>query len=325
MKIVLLSPIGQAFADRVRAVAPDADVVAPPDEAASVAAVANAEVILGNTPAPAVFRAATQLRWFQTESAGVNALLDIPELRDGDFILTNGSGLHRTQVAELAWALTLALFKQLPSYARAQRARLWDRDGPRPRDLDGATAGIVGLGGIGRQYAKRGAAFGMRVLAADVQRPSKPEFVAALWGMDRLDDVLKAADVLFLACPHTPATDRLIDARAFRLMKATAFLVNTARGRIVDEAALVTALKEGEIAGAGLDVFEEEPLPEESPLWEMENVILLPHMGGASAYRSGRVIDLFCENLKRYLAGSPLLNEVDRELGYPRAEHRMGY
>ena len=165
----------------------------------------------------------------------------------------------------------------------------------------------------------------MRILAVDVQRPSRPEYVAALWGMDRLDDVLKAADVLFLACPHTPETDRLIDARAFGLMKETAFLVNTARGGIVDEAALVTALQEGAISGAGLDVFEEEPLPEESPLWEMENVILLPHMGGGSAYRSGRVIDLFCENLRRYLAGSPLLNEVDRELGYPRAEHRRGY
>ena len=325
LKIVLLPPIGQAFADRIRAVAPDADVVAPPDEAASVAAVAEAEVILGNTPTRAVFQAATRLRWFQTESAGMNALLEIPELRDGDFTLTNGSGLHQTQVAELAWALTLALFKRFPSYAQAQRARLWDRDRARPRDLDGATAGIVGFGGVGRQYAKRGAAFGVRILAVDVQRPSKPEYAAALWGMDRLDDVLKAADVLFLACPHTPETDKLIDARAFRLMKETAFLVNTARGRIVDEAALVTALREGEIAGAGLDVFEEEPLPEDSPLWEMENVILFPHMGGGSMYRSERVIDLFCENLRRYLAGSPLLNEVDRKLGYPRAEQRMGY
>ncbi len=233
--------------------------------------------------------------------------------------------VHGTQVAELAWAFTLALFKQIPAFSRSQSAREWERETHRPKDLCGSTVGIVGFGGIGRQFAKRALAFEMRVLAVDVQPSSKPENIEALWGINRLDDLLKEADVVFLACPHTPETDKLIDARALRLMKKSAFLVNTARGGIVDEAALVAALREREISGAGLDVFEEEPLPESSPLWEMENVMLTPHVAGGSVHRPGRVIDLFCENLSRYLAGSSLLNEVDRKLGYPRTDQRVGY
>lgn len=325
MKIVLLSPAGREFSERVRVVAPDADVVLPTDEAASVAAVADAEVILGSVPPREVFQAAKKLRWFQTVSAGMDRLFKIPELKEGDFKLTNSSGLHGTQVAELAWAFTLALFKQIPAFSRTQSSREWGKEEHRPKDISGATVGIVGFGGIGRQFAKRALAFEMRVLAVDTQPSSKPENIEALWGINRLDDLLREADLLFLACPHTPDTNKLIDARALRIMKKSAFLVNTARGGIVDEEALVAALREGEISGAGLDVFEEEPLTESSPLWEMETVIITPHVAGGSVHRPGRVIDLFCENLSRYLAGSSLLNEVDRKLEYPRMDQRMGY
>ena len=134
-----------------------------------------------------------------------------------------------------------------------------------------------------------------------------------------LDDLLGASDVVFIACPYTPHTERLIGAGAFRLMKNSAFLVNTARGPIVDEAALVDALRSGEIAGAGLDVFETEPLPETSPLWEMENAIITTHSAGASNFRPQRTVDFFCENLRRFMAGAPLLNETDRNVGLPHA------
>ena len=190
------------------------------------------------------------------------------------------------------------------------------------RSFHSATAGIVGLGGIGRRYAERARGFEMRILAADIQVGEKPDCVDELWAINRLDELLGEADVVFIACPHTPETDKLIDGRALGLMKRTAFLVNTARGNIVDQAALIQALEDGQIAGAGLDVFEQEPLPEDSPLWDLENAIITTHAGGSSSYRQRRLADFFCENLERYLAGKSLLNEVDKSIGYPRLDKR---
>ena len=162
-----------------------------------------------------------------------------------------------------------------------------------------------------------------RILALDIQAVESPDYVDAVWGFERLDEILKVSDVIFLACPHTSETDKLINARTLALMKERAYLVNTARGRIVDESALIEALKAGRIAGAALDVFEEEPLPPESPLWEMENVIVTPHTAGASPNRHDRTVAFFCKNLERYLAGKSLINEVDKSLGYPSGVKRV--
>ncbi|MDE2998124.1 MAG: D-2-hydroxyacid dehydrogenase [Gemmatimonadota bacterium] len=319
MKIVLCPPVSDALCEQVRQTAPGAEVVtASMDDAPEV--VGDADVIFGMYTEE-IIRAAVKVRWIQTTSAGMDMLMEIPGVREGRFRLSNASGLHALQVAEHAWALTAALFRGLHVAIRNQLAREWK--GAPIRDLYGATAGIVGFGGIGRRYAWLARGFDMRILAVDVQQSERPDFVDALWGTERLEELLSESDVVFIACPYTPQTERLIDARAFRIMKNSAFLVNTARGPIVDEAALVDALGSAEIAGAGLDVFETEPLPADSPLWEMENVIITTHSAGASSYRPQRTIDFFCENLKRFMAGEPLLNETDRNLGYPTLGRRV--
>ena len=319
MKIVLCPPVSEALCEQVRRTAPGAEVaMAAMDEAHSV--VGDADVIFGMY-SEEIIRAARRVKWIQTTSAGMDMLLDIPGVREGRFRLSNASGLHALQVAEHAWALTSALFRGLQQSIRNQLSHEWK--GVPIRDLYGATAGIVGFGGIGRRYARLARGFEMRILALDVQQSERPNYVEALWGTDRLEDVLSASDVVFIACPYTPQTERLIDERAFRLMKNSAFLINTARGPIVDEAALADALESGEIAGAGLDVFETEPLPETSPLWELENVIITTHSAGASNFRPQRTVDFFCENLRRFMAGVPLLNETDRNVGYPTLESRV--
>ena len=319
MKIVLCPPVSEALCEQVRRTAPGAEVaMAAMDEAHAV--VGDADVIFGMYNEE-IIRAARRVKWIQTTSAGMDMLLDIPGVREGRFRLSNASGLHALQVAEHAWALTSALFRGLQQSIRNQLSHEWK--GVPIRDLYGATAGIVGFGGIGRRYAWLARGFEMRILALDVQQSERPDYVEALWGTDRLEDVLAASDVVFIACPYTPQTERLIDERAFRLMKNSAFLINTARGPIVDEAALADALESGEIAGAGLDVFETEPLPETSPLWELENVIITTHSAGASNFRPQRTVDFFCENLRRFMAGVPLLNETDRNVGYPTLESRV--
>ncbi len=319
MKIVLCPPVSDELCEQVRRTVPGAEVVTASMDAAP-AVVGDADVIFGMYNEE-IIAAATQVKWIQTTSAGMDMLMDIPGVREGQFRLSNASGLHALQVAEHAWALTAALFRGLHVYVRNQLARKWK--GAPIQDLYGATAGIVGFGGIGRRYASLARGFDMRILAVDVQQTERPDHVEALWGPERLDDLLAASDVVFIACPYTPETERLINARAFQLMKESAFLVNTARGPIVDETALVDALRSAEIAGAGLDVFETEPLPVTSPLWEMENVIITTHSAGVSSYRPQRTVDFFCENLRRFMAGEPLLNETDRNLGYPALGRRV--
>ena len=251
----------------------------------------------------------------------MDMFMKLPEVQEGDFRLCNASGIHAIQVAEHAWALTTALFRGLHVFFQNQQKRKWTW--APMEDLYGATAGIIGFGGIGKEFAKRAQASEMRILAVDVQGGEKPDYVEALWGIDRLDDLLEESDLVFIACPWTPETDKLINARTLGLMQKSAFLVNTARGPIVDEAALAEALENNVIAGAGLDVFQKEPLHEDSPLWAMDNAIITTHAAGGSHYRPQRTVDFFCDNLKRYSAGEPLLNEMDRKLGYPKLENRV--
>ena len=317
MKIVLYPPIDEGLKAQIERAAPEAEV-AMPDRETVLAEIADAEILFGGHNQE-LLRAAPKLKWIQSVHAGMDSSL-LPEIADRDVVITNASGVHAIQVAEHAWALTMALFRGLHTSFRYQIAHEWKH--PPLQDLHGATASIIGFGGIGRQYAERAKGLQMRVLALDVQHGEKPDHVEALWGTGRLDDALRAADVVFLACPETPETKRIIDARALGLMKDTAFLVNTARGSVVDEAALVEALKNRTIAGAALDVFEQEPLPADSPLWDLENVIITPHNAGASPNRHHRTTAFFCQNLRRYLAGQPLLNEVDEALGYPKLERR---
>ena len=297
-----------------------------------IAEAQDAEVLYGSLPEE-LWPLFSRLRWIQCQGAGVEKQL-FPALVESDVILTNAKGIHAPYCAEHAFALLLGLTRGIALYTRDQAAHRWQA---RPLiEIGGWTLGIIGLGGSGREMAQRGKGFNMRVLGLDPYCPDPPPHVDELLpageapgaglpadglsadglSADGLSDLLRRSDVVMLACPHTPETHHLIDARALGLMKPTAYLISVTRGGVVDEGALIDALREGRIAGAGLDVYEVEPLPEDSPLWDMENVILTPHAAGRSQNRPRPTVELFCDNLRRYQEGRPLRNVVDKKLGF---------
>ncbi|MCZ6680927.1 MAG: D-2-hydroxyacid dehydrogenase, partial [Candidatus Poribacteria bacterium] len=197
-------------------------------------------------------------------------------------------------------------------YLRRQLERKWEKSIPIIHLAD-QTLGVIGLGGIGTAVAKRGAAAEMRIIATNAVEVEKPNFVDALWGTDRLNDLLAESDFVVSCVPHTPETVKLISTDGLKLMKETAYLINISRGVVVDLADLTNALQDGEIAGAGLDVFETEPLPADHPLWGMENVIITPHTAGVGPYSANRRIEIVKENLRRFVAGEPLRSVVDKQ------------
>ena len=313
-KIVVHNPLGMESLslDAIRSAAPDAQVVQA-SAADLTQELLDARVFFGFCD-PSVFAKTPQLEWIQTSSAGLDAILT-PELIARDLLITNASGVHAPQLAEAAWSMTLSLIRSLPLYHRQQRDHTWEWG---PIDcLTGSTAGIIGLGGTGRRFADIAAAFGMRVLAVDPHTPPRPACVESIWGLERLDEMIAASKVLLIACPFTSETHQLLDERRLALLPDDAVLINIARGDIIDQNALISTLQSGRILGAGLDVTEIEPLPQDSPLWDLPNLVLTPHCAGASPHRNRRVSGLFCENLRRFQAGEPLLNLVDQQRGYP--------
>jgi phosphoglycerate dehydrogenase-like enzyme len=272
-----------------------------------------------------------RLRWIQLHSAGVNHLLDT-SLWDSDVIITTVSGIHVPTLAEYVLMMMLAFAHRLPRMVHYQSRVEWPSGRWRkfvPQELRGATVGVIGYGSIGREIGRLARAFGLRVLGIRRGGTGEPEGyelpgLAGLPGSepdrlytpDQLTDMLPECDYVILTVPYTSATHHLIDQTALRAMRSTAVLVNIARGAVVDEAALIRALREGWIAGAGLDVFEQEPLPGDSPLWAMDNVIISPHVAGFTPHYDDRATALFADNLRRYLAGEPLLNQVDRAREY---------
>src|SRR3990170_3323351 len=274
----------------------------------------NADVIVGwNVPREAV-QQAKHLRWIHSTAAGVDQLLH-PEVVQRDIIVTDSSGIHAEPITEHVLAVMLAFARRLPVATRNQMTHRWDRASVIGEELWGKTVGILGLGSIGREVAARCQAFGMRVIGTK-RTPAAVPHVDQVLPPAGLDEALRAADYLVIILPLTEQTRGLIGARELGLMKPTAYLINVARGAIVQEADLIAALRTGRLRGAGLDVFEREPLPQDSPLWEMEQVILTPHVSGAVPDYYDRALPLFCENLRRFLTGAPLLNMVDKRHGY---------
>jgi D-3-phosphoglycerate dehydrogenase len=255
-----------------------------------------------------------RLRWIQSSAAGMDHCL-VPAVRASQILVTSASGVLADQVAEHTIALITALCRSLPVFFEAQKQREFIR---RPtRDLHHSTVGIVGFGGVGRRLAEVLAPFKVRIVATDMFPADKPPHVEALWPADRLDELLTVADIVVMAVPLNERTRGMIDRRAFARMKPSALFLNVARGPLVVEADLVEALEAGRIAGAAVDVTEAEPLPASSRLWEQPRLIITPHVGGQSARRADDMTDFFCANLRRYLAGQPLKNVVDKELGFP--------
>ena len=289
----------------------------------ALAAVRGAEIYFGLGLPRELLRAAlvppARLRWIHTGAAGVASLLH-PEVGERGITLTNSAGIHGPAIAETVIGMILHFGRGIDHAVRAQQRREWsaavfERSDAGVQEIEGATLGIIGYGGVGREVARRAAALGMRVLAA--RRHPRPDDVALiLTGDDALDRVLAESDVVVLALPSTAATRGMIGARELGIMRAGAVLVNVARGDIVDTDALIAALRAHRLRGAALDVFAVEPLPPDSPLWSLDNVLITPHVSGTTSRFWEREAALLLDNLERYLAGTPLRNVVDLRAGY---------
>ena len=282
---------------------------------AVLAALPEADALYIHTVTPEMHRAAKRLRWVQSQGAGVEWLAEAPEFAASDVVLTNTRGAHAVTIAEHAFGLLLSLTRCLPELHAAQRDRVW-RKPSRPVGLSGLTFGVIGLGNIGRAIAKRAAAFDMRVIAVDANDVPAPPGVERVAGLDQLDALLREADVVAVSVPHTPETRNLLNAERLALLKPSAYLLVVSRGGIVDETALAAALRAGKLAGAGLDVTEEEPLGSGSPLWDAPNLLLTPHCSGASVQTRAAAWRIFAENVGRFVRGDVLENVVDKRRGY---------
>jgi phosphoglycerate dehydrogenase-like enzyme len=315
MKIIIPN-LNEEDLNTVRAIAPDVNFVVSASAEETQREIEDADAIFEHGVSPEMIRRAKKLRWIQRGGVGVEGLM-FPELVNSDIVLANARGTTGINIAEHVMALILAFSRTINILVKRQMDKVWESRANLPViEIAGETLGIIGLGSIGLQVAKRAHTFDMRLLAVDATQTEKPDYVESLWRLDRLHEMLEQADFVSICCPLTPETEGMMSTAEFRAMKSTAFLINIARGKIVDQPALIEALRAGKLAGAGLDVTNPEPLPEESPLWEMDNVIITPHHAGQSPKAPRRVFELFCENLKRFVAGEPLINVVDKTRGY---------
>ena len=278
------------------------------------------DAFIGWSLRPEQFVAARKLKWIHSPAAAVHQLM-FPELVRSNVVVTNSTGVHGPVVAEHAIAVLLALAKRLPQAMRYQANNTWSQDllwkeRPRPREVDGAVVAVIGMGGIGSEFTRRAKALGMKVLAVR-ENPSKgPAGADQVYGPAQIDEVLPQADYVLLCTPVTPGTSSLINEARLKKMKPDAYLINVGRGPLVEDAALLEALRSRRIAGAALDVFHEEPLPPDAPFWSLDNVLITPHTAAVSERLWERHYHLIVANLVRFLAGKPLLNQVDKNRGY---------
>ncbi len=305
---------------RIEARFPGANVVAVDDPADLPGQITDAEVFVGFHIPAEVFVAAKQLRWVQSISAGIETNL-FPEMQASDVTLTGGTGLHAVCIPEHVLGQMLILARNFHEAQRLQAAQEWNRFqcllfGPSIIELNESNLAILGAGAIGQNLAKSAAALGMhvRVMRRDATRPL-PD-VEAVVPPDRLHELLSWADFVVIALPLTAETRDMIGEAELKAMKSTAHLINVGRGELIDDEALVSALQRGAIGGAALDVFREEPLPSDHPFWKLPNLVLTPHISGYTPNYLRKALDLFEDNLGRYIAGKPLRNVVDKRLGY---------
>jgi phosphoglycerate dehydrogenase-like enzyme len=330
MKLVISPPVSEERLEKIVAAAAPMQVLNAPDEDRAAAEIADADALFGYLT-PGLLRVAKTLRWAQSPTASIEKYL-FPELIESNVTVTNMRGIFSDVIADHVFGFILCFAKNFHLYLRQQVQGVWHMLGRDPGELPGyggpgevhpsdcaaitladCTLAVIGLGGIGAETARRGLAFGMHVLGVDPRATGAPQGVT-LFRPDRLHDVVRQSDFVVIACPHTPETYKLFNRERIRQMKKTAYLINVGRGVVVDLADLTTALEAGELAGAGLDVFEIEPLPKEHPLWRMENVIITPHCAAASPRVPERHLQTLLDNLRRFVAGQPLLNVVDKRM-----------
>jgi phosphoglycerate dehydrogenase-like enzyme len=281
-------------------------------------ALADATVYLGWLTADQ-FASARNLRWIQSPSTGIDKYLAIPGLKDSDVIITSARGTHGIALAEHAFALILSFTRGIRDAILAQTQHRWETGKIRPTltELRGTTIGIIGFGTIGRALAERARAFEMRVVAVDVQRTPCPDYVSWVGDLSRLDDLLSESDFVVVTIPYTESNYHLVNEARIRKMKPRAILIGVSRGGIIDEVALESALADKTIRAAAIDVVEHEPLPDENPLWDIENLLITPHIAGGSQYETESILTIFGMNLDRYIRRElPLHNQIDKSRGY---------
>ena len=318
MKFIFVPPHSspvKGWLARLQDSVPEMQFIAPDSMDDAVREIVDADAAFGTLP-PEALAAAKQLKWVQAPAAAPNAGYYYPELIAHAAQVTNFREIYNDHISAHIVAMMLSFSQHLNLYRDQQRSREWKRLEPPEYHsifLPDSTALVVGLGGIGAETARLCAAFGMTVKAVDARREDTPAWVTEMRGPDALDDMLPDADFVLVTIPHTPQTEGLFDAAKFRLMKRSAIFINIGRGMTTKLDDLAAALKSGEIAGAGLDVYEIEPLPEDHALWGAPNAILTPHVAAyGGAHLEERRYEIIIENVRHLLKGEPLRNVVDK-------------
>jgi phosphoglycerate dehydrogenase-like enzyme len=316
MKVLVASQWVNRSVEEIRHEFPQVEFIMADKQAGLFDRAAEAEVAFGPI-SPELFKVAKNLRWIQSSSAGVEWMGNIPELAETDIIVTNTRGAHASTIAEHAFGMLVFLARGFNYLYESQKRHEWQRPLVQPGiGLAGMTMGIIGLGNIGRAVAKRAVAFEMTVIAVDVNEVPRPDYVAEVKLLDAMPDLLRRSDVVAVCTPITNETRGMLGPEQLKLMKPTAFLLVLSRGGIIHEPTLAQMLRDGELAGAGLDVTAVEPLPKDNELWTAPNILITPHSSPSSAQTGTNVTGMLRDNLKRYLAGEPLENQVDKKRGY---------
>jgi phosphoglycerate dehydrogenase-like enzyme len=314
-KIVLTIDLDPSYLERLRTTYPQIDVVVCTDQDRLPEVLPGAQMLLGRLT-PEMFRQSPDLRWLYTTGAGVDRYL-FPELVESDLLLTNNSGVHAPHMAEYLVGMMLAFARGLPFLMRAQMRHEWTQRRAFPvYELGRQKLAVIGLGDIGQALAWRAKALGMQVSGTRRHVGDSLPGVDRLAPPEALHELIAEADHVAITLPLTDETRGLFGTTEFRLMKPTAFVYNIGRGPIIQSDALIAALRNGEIAGAGLDVTDPEPLPSDSPLWDMESVLVTAHTSGGGPFYWERGIELLVENIRRYINDEPMLNVVDKRAGY---------
>ncbi|MGN7177001.1 D-2-hydroxyacid dehydrogenase [Cytobacillus sp. SAFR-174] len=303
--------------EKIKEIIPDWELISGKDSANWQNEMKKAEVIAGwkKELKEMVLEGDSKLRWFQSWSAGVDSL-PLAEMESQDIQITSANGVHANPISETIFALMLGLTRKIHTYVKNQQGKVWHHSGLK-LEIHNKTIGLIGAGAIGKETARIAQAFGMKVIGVRHSGKSE-EYFDEMYTSGQLNDVLPQCDYVVVTLPLTQETRQLFRSEQFALMKDSSFFINIGRGEIVKERDLIDALQNGVIAGAGLDVFEKEPLSEDSPLWELDNVIVTPHTAGSTEHYTRRVIeDIFIPNLKEYITnGIPGINLVDYQKGY---------
>jgi D-2-hydroxyacid dehydrogenase (NADP+) len=306
----------EADISAIRSMAPEYELLATSNAEEIRQRMQEIEVAVGSCP-PELILEMPQLRWYQQWGAGADWLQKHPEAQEHPFQVTTVSGVHSIPISEHILAFLLAFARAFPKAFAYQRAKQWTAPGwDDVFELAGKTMLVLGLGAIGARTAQIASALGVHVIGIRRSQGDSLPGVATIYTPDEMLELLPRADFVVITLPLTPETQDLIGEPELRAMKSSAYIINIGRGGIINEAALVRALQQGQIAGAGLDVFAEEPLPAGSPLWEMENVIITCHYSGQTPVYDARAFTIFLDNLRRYQSGETLRNIVDKSLGY---------